>query len=170
MSKLLFGFALTLLACAPKGLAPARGEPARGLDWLWLHFDSEWQKSPRELEYTEYTARVRLLRLGSDDELSLLSCLVRRSDEAGAISPGDGYVIYRGRMTREGKKLIARYVKAEEMIPSSDPPFARFLETEVMVRDEALEFGGLTYTRSELVTLADYDQFVKRIPSAVPAK
>lgn len=135
---------------------------------LWVRLDSEWKDAPPELGYSESTIRARLLRFHDDGQMSLLLCLLRRNKVDTGLSPADGYVLYRGSWRSEGGKLVAHYVKAEEMIPSSDPPFATFHEATVSLGAQTLVFGDVEFSQNDLISLADYDAFVKRIPLASP--
>lgn len=138
---------------------------------LWGRLDSEWKSAPLEVGYSEYTARARFLRLHDDGQMSLLVCLLRRAKSGTALSPADGYVLYRGSWQTNEGKLFVRYVKAEEMIPSSDPPFATFHETVLSREGRTILLGDVEFSEGDLILLSDYDAFVKRVPSVrVPSK
>lgn len=132
---------------------------------LWVRLESRWKAAPPEIGYEEYTAHARLLRIRADGQLSLLHCLLRRNKAGTSLSPGDGYILFRGAWRAEHGKIVAQYVKADETIPSSDPPFATFLEEPIRVKDHAVVLGKADFEQSTLVSLADYDALVRPVPS-----
>jgi hypothetical protein len=164
MRKLLILALGILAACAAFGSSDQAVQEPTFLG-LWMRLDSTWKPSPPEIGYEEETARARLLRLHQDGQVSLLACLLRRNKLDTSLSPADGYAVYRGSWHQENGRVIVRYVKTEEMIPSSAPPFSEFLESFLTVNGTSISLGKIVFKRSEILSLAQYDDFVKRVPS-----
>lgn len=134
---------------------------------LWVHVNGEWQEAPPEVGYAESSAWARVLRLYPNGEMSMVAVLLRRNKRGTALSPGDGYIVYRGWWRREKGGIVVRYVKAEETIPSGDPPFSRFLEAELSVEGEKLRLDDLVYERADHLEISsdNYDEFAPRVSS-----
>lgn len=168
MKRLVFALLALAVACAAPFSAhrqELRSDPVG----LWVRLESGWAAAPVELGYEEYTVRARFLRIHADGQLSILHCLLRRNRTGTGLSPGDGYVLFRGAWRVEHGEFVAQYVKAEETIPSSDPPFVAFVQAPIRVKDHTVALGEEDFKEGTLVSLADYDAFVKPVASVTAA-